>query len=118
MQQTTEDEAPAPASFSRAPITSNIVHDQEADNAEMRRENEYMAHEIADMHKEMQELRKMIPTPAEVAYLREKKEADDNAAWLWRMVKTHAPWVTVVGSMIGSGIYWLATHTITIGSKQ
>ena len=28
---------------------STIVHDQEADNAEMRRENEFMAHEIGEM---------------------------------------------------------------------
>jgi len=75
---------------------STIVHDQEADNAEMRRENEFMAHEIGEMHKEL---------------------ADENAAWMWRMVKTHAPWVTVVASMIGSGVYWVLTHTITIGSK-
>lgn len=97
---------------------STTIHDQEADNAEMRRENEFMAHEIGEMHKELAELRKALPTPEEVAFLREKKRADENAAWMWRMVKTHAPWVTVVASMIGSGVYWVLTHTITIGSKQ
>lgn len=96
---------------------STTIHDQEADNAEMRRENEFMAHEIGEMHKELAELRKALPTPEEVAFLREKKRADENAAWMWRMVKTHAPWVTVVASMIGSGVYWVLTHTITIGSK-
>ena len=49
--------------------------------------------------------------------MREKKRADENAAWMWRMAKTHAPWITVVASMIGSGVYWVLTHTITIGSK-
>ena len=107
------DEKPPPTLFSR----SNMGHDQEADNAEMRRENEFMAHEIGEMHKELAELRKALPTPEEVAFLREKKRADENAAWMWRMVKTHAPWVTVVASMIGSGVYWALTHTITIGSK-
>jgi len=108
------DEKPSPTLFSR----SNMVHDQEADNAEMRRENQFMAHEIGEMHREMEELRKRLPTPEEVEFLREKKRADENAAWMWRMVKTHAPWVSVIGTMIGSGIYWLATHTITISGKQ
>lgn len=90
---------------------STIVHDQEADNAEMRKENEYLLMEIED-------LRRRVPTDDELAFLRAKKEADDNAAWLWRMVKAYAPWVSVVASLIGSGLYWLATHTIVIGSKQ
>lgn len=100
-------QAPAATAFSR----STVVHDQEADNAEMRKENEYLLMEIED-------LRRRVPTDDELAFLRAKKEADDNAAWLWRMVKAYAPWVSVVASLIGSGIYWLATHTIVIGSKQ
>jgi len=54
----------------------------------------------------------------ELAYVRNKKMAEDNAAWLWRMIRTNAPWVTVVCSLIGSGMYWLATHTIQIGAPK
>jgi hypothetical protein len=115
MGEPTEDEAPAPAVFSRAP--SLVVRDVEADNAELRRENEYMAREMGDMHREIAELLKRVPTPEEMEYLRERKAADDNARWLWRTIKAHAPWLVIVFSMFGSAFYWIATHTITIGSK-
>jgi hypothetical protein len=43
--------------------------------------------------------------------------ADENAAWLWTQIRRHAPWVVMVGSLVGSLIVWLLTHTINIEGK-
>lgn len=75
------------------------------------RENDALAAAIA-------ELQAHALSPEEHAYLRNKKAADDNAAWLFQMVRRHAPWVVVLCSMFGSAVYWVATHTIQIGGPQ
>lgn len=115
-----DEQDPKPTSMlSRASFPPPlVVHDQAADNAELRRENEFMARELNEMHREIAELKRQMPTPELMDFLRERKAAEDNAKWLWRMVKAHAPWLVVVLGMIGSGFYWVATHTITIGAKQ
>ena len=94
-----------PAKFSRR------VHitDPDAAFAELQTENDTLMEQIAG-------LSERLPTNAEMAYLRERKAADENAAWLWRTIKTHAPWVSVVASMIGTALWWLSAHVITIGS--
>lgn len=75
------------------------------------RENDVLASAIAD-------LQTNALTAEEHAYLRRKIAADENAAWLWRTIRTHAPWVTVACTMAGSALYWLLTHTIQIGGPK
>lgn len=76
------------------------------------RENDALAEAIA-------ELQANALTAEEHAYIRNRKEADDNAVWLLQLIRKHAPWVVVLCSMVGTGVYWLATHTIQIsGPKQ
>lgn len=57
-------------------------------------------------------------TADERLYLRQRKLADENAAWLWKMVKTHAPWIATCLGLIGSAVYALLTNTITISVKK
>ena len=75
------------------------------------RENDVLAAAIAA-------LQANALTNEEHAYLQRRKHADDNAAWLWQTIRTHAPWATVVCTMIGSALYWLVTHTIQIGPPR
>jgi len=84
------------------------VTDPAAALDEALRENDVLAGAIA-------ELQANSLTSEEHAYLRRKKEADDNAAWLWQTIRTNAPWATVVCSLVGSALYWVLTHTIQIG---
>ena len=83
------------------------VTDPDAAFAEVQAENDSLVSMVAA-------LEKRLPTDEELAYLRNRKAADDNAAWLWKTIKAHAPWAVVVCSALTSAIYWLATHTITI----
>ena len=93
-------------------ITRRVhVTDPAAALDEALRENDMLASAIA-------ELQANALTPEEHAYLRRKKDADDNAAWLWQMIRSNAPWVTVVCTMAGSALYWLLTHTIQIGGPK
>lgn len=87
------------------------VTDPAAALDEALRENDVLASAIA-------ELQANSLTSEEHAYLRRKKEADDNAAWLWQTIRANAPWVTVVCTMVGSALYWLVTHTIQIGGPK
>lgn len=80
----------------------------------LERENEYLAGEIAKLESEMQ---KRLPSEAEMAYIRERIRSDENAAWLWQQIRKHAPWVVTLGSLVGTAIIWLVTHTINIGPK-
>ena len=57
-------------------------------------------------------------TAEDIAFLHRKRLEDDRAAWVWQIVRTHAPWVMVIASMIGSGVYWVLTHTISIGPTK
>lgn len=96
----------SPARFSRR------VHitDPDAAFAELQAENDSLVEHIAS-------LEARLPSTEELAYLRNRKQADDNAAWLWRVTKANAPWIAVVASGLGTLLYWLVTHTITIGQK-
>ena len=87
------------------------VTDPAAALDEALRENDVLAGAIA-------ELQANSLTSEGPAYLRRKKEADDNAAWLWQTIRTNAPWATVVCSLVGSALYWVLTHTIQIGGPR
>lgn len=51
-----------------------------------------------------------LPSPEELAYLRNKKEGDERAAWAWRMLRTYVPWATALCGAVGSAAYWLVSH--------
>lgn len=87
------------------------VTDPAAALDEALRENDALAAAIA-------ELQANALTPEEHAYLRNKKAADENAAWLLQLVRKNAPWVVILCSMFGSAVYWVATHTIQIGTPK
>ena len=74
------------------------------------RENDALAAAIASIEARM-------PTDEEMAYLRNRKNLDDHAAWLLKFIRTNAPWATVLCTAVGTFVYWALTHTISIGSK-
>ena len=78
--------------------------------ARLERENDHLANALAALEARM-------PTDEEVAYLRNRREQDERSAWVWQTIRQHAPWVIGMGSAIATAIYWLLTHTISIGSK-
>lgn len=63
------------------------------------------------------QMRAQLPTPEELQYLRDRKLADERAAWAWQQIRKHAPWVAVVASMVGTGVAYLLTHSIHISGK-
>lgn len=82
--------------------TIRRVHDPAAALNEALRENDALAHAIA-------ELQANALTPEEHAYLRNRKAADERASWAWQMLRTYLPWVTAVCSAVGTGAYWLVS---------
>ena len=92
----------APMSETRISRRAHVT-DPAAALDEALRENDVLAAAIA-------ELQASALTPDEVAYIRNKKEADDRAAWAWRMIRLYVPWATAVCGALGSGAYWLVTH--------
>lgn len=71
-----------------------------------------------DMAQEILALRRRVPTDEEMAYLRNRKEADERAAWAWRMLRTYVPWVTSIGAALGTAAYWFVTHFSWKGPGQ
>jgi hypothetical protein len=78
------------------------------------RENNYLAGELTRLE---ETVKHQMLTEYEVAYIRDRMRADENAAWLWQQIRRHAPWVITIGSLIGTAIVWLVTHSINIGPK-
>lgn len=79
------------------------VTDPAAALDEALKENDVLAAAIAD-------LQACTLTSEELAYVRNKKDADDRAAWAWRMIRLYVPWITAVCGALGSGAYWTVTH--------
>jgi hypothetical protein len=62
----------------------------------------------------IQRLEESMPSSEEMAYLRNRKLADERAGWAWHMVKAYAPWIATAGTAIGGALWWLLTHTVTV----
>lgn len=88
--------------FSRRPQAGEAVTVES-----LQAENDYLAGVIA-------ELEKRLPTDEELAYLRNRKEQDDHAAWVVKTLRANAPWLIALLSMAGTAVYWMLTHTVTI----
>lgn len=69
----------------------------------LQRENDALASMLGS-------LEKRIPSAEELAYLRERKLADDRASWAWSWLRQNMPAIFIVASTIGSGIYWAISH--------
>ena len=78
--------------------------------ARLQRENDHLAAALSSLEDRM-------PSPEELAYLRNSKEAAERSAWVIKLIRSNAPWLFVLLSASGSGLYWVLTHTITIGNK-
>ena len=90
-------------------VTTTWIEDVEL--ARLLESNEDMAAEIIN-------LRRRLPTDEEMAYLRNRKEADERAAWAWKMLRTYVPWLTSIGAAVGTAAYWLVTHFQWRGPTQ
>jgi hypothetical protein len=66
---------------------------------------------------EVTRLMAAMPTPEEMAFLRDRKLEAERAQWLWRTVKTHAPLVASILTAVGVSVVWLLTHNIDIRPK-
>ena len=54
-------------------------------------------------------------TEDEITYLRERKLQDERAAWAVKVTKERLPLVFALVSAIGTLLWWLLNHTISIG---
>jgi len=60
------------------------------------------------------EMERRMPSEEELAYIRQRKVADERASWAWQTLKMYAPVVGPILTAIGVAIWWLLTHSITI----
>ena len=79
------------------------VTDPDAAFAEMQGENDMLVEQIAS-------LESRLPSAEELAYLRNRKLADERATWAWRWLRSNVPIITAVCGGFAGAIYWLATH--------
>lgn len=87
------------------------VTDPAAALAAAMRENDYLAQVVTD-------LEQRVPTSEEMAYLRNRMEMDEHAAWVVKVLRANAGWVFVLLGLVGSAIYWAFTHSISIKGSQ
>lgn len=78
--------------------------------ARLQRENDHLANALASLEERM-------PTAEDMAYLRNRREQDERSAWVWQVIRQHAPWLLGVGSALGTVVYWFLTHTVSIGNR-
>ena len=105
------DDEPATSPMSRGVRNHIAVTNPDAALAELLRENDYLADVIAEMEKR-------VPSAEEMAYLRNRKEQDEHAAWVIKLLRANAGWIFVLLGVIGSAVYWFFTHTISIKGNQ
>lgn len=87
----------------RAADGSTSTRIEDVDMARLLEANEDLAAELLAM-------RRRLPSDEEMAYLRNRKEADERAAWAWKMIRTYVPWLASIGTALGTAAYWLVTH--------
>lgn len=51
-----------------------------------------------------------VPSTEELAYLRNRKMADERASWAWQWLRTNVPIITAVCGAFGAALYWAITH--------
>lgn len=83
--------------------TRRAITDPEAVVNELQRENDALMAHIAS-------LEARTPSSEELAYLRNRKLADERASWAWQWLRTNVPIITAVCGGIGAALYWAITH--------
>jgi hypothetical protein len=73
---------------------------------------------IREMQEAIEALRKQMPTPEELAYLRQRKTADERVAWLLDSCKKHLPWFVPVLSFGGGLAYWVIKQIAQTGGPK
>ena len=90
--------------------------DDHASNSAFSRDAD--GHTDGDLSQIIAELKRTALTPAQYAYLLQRKKQDERATWLLQFIRQHAPWVlTMLGSIV-TAIYFALTHTFTIEPKS
>ena len=79
------------------------ITNPEAVVAELHRENDALMAQIAAIDARM-------PSTEELAYLRNRKLADERASWAWQWLRTNVPIIAAVCTALGAAAYWLANH--------
>lgn len=70
---------------------------------ELHRENDALMAHIAAIDARM-------PSIEELAYLRNRKLADERASWAWQWLRTNVPILAAVCGAMGAAAYWAVTH--------
>ena len=85
-------------------ITRRVhITDTDAAFEGMQRENDSLTDQIASLEARM-------PTDEELAYLRNRKLADERASWAWQWLRANVPIISAVCGAAGAATYWIATH--------
>lgn len=79
------------------------ITDPDALAHELHRENDALMAQIAS-------LEARVPSSEELAYLRNRKLADERASWAWQWLRTNVPIMTAVCGAVGAFAYWAITH--------
>lgn len=87
----------------QADMPRRAITDPEAVAAELQRENDALMAQIAS-------LEARVPSSEELAYLRNRKLADERASWAWQWLRTNVPVITAVCGALGAALYWALTH--------
>ena len=81
----------------------SVITDPDAVVRELQRENDALMAQIAS-------LESRVPSSEELAYLRNRKMADERASWAWQWLRTNVPIITAVCGAFGAALYWAITH--------
>lgn len=71
---------------------------------------EGLQHENDSLMALIASLEARMPTDEEVAYLRNRKLADERASWAWQWLRANVPIISAVCGAFAAAIYWIATH--------
>lgn len=85
-----------------ADTTRRAITDPEAVVTELQRENDALMAHIASL-----EARTL--SSEELAYLRNRKLADERASWAWQWLHTNVPIAVAICSAVGAFAYWAIT---------
>jgi len=100
---TPKDESFAPNAETTRLSRRAHVTDPDAVFSELQAENDALVRQIVC-------LEARLPSAEELAYLRNRKAADERAAWAWKMLRIYVPWVASVVSVLGTAAYWIVTN--------
>ena len=82
---------------------TTVHHVTDEELARLVDNSEAMAQEILAM-------RLRVLTPEEMAYVRNRKLADERAGWAWQWLRANVPWIAGCVSAFGAAVYWFATN--------